>query len=210
MLALPIISKAMEKYTRLYLARHGQVVGFDKLTANGHTDIDITETGVTQMNTLAERLRLVELNAIYATGLTRTEKGARIIGQYHSIPIISKTELKEIFFGDWEGMPLEEIEKKYPGELDKRFADIAGYRPPGNGENMEDVSKRVLNCLREIIRKHEGKNILLLAHGGVNRLVLCDALGIKIASLFNIQQDYGCLNIIDYYPENVLVRLVNG
>ena len=200
----------MEKYTRLYLARHGQVIGFDKLMANGHTDVDITETGETQMNTLAERLRLVEIDAIYATGLKRTEKGARIIGQYHNIPIVSKPEMKEIFFGDWEGMTLEEIEKEYPGELDKRYADIAGYRPPGNGENMKDVSKRVITCLREIIRKHDGKNILLLAHGGVNRLILCNALGMDIADLFNIHQDYGCLNIIDFYPENSLVRLVNG
>ena len=200
----------MEKYTRLYLARHGQVVGFDKLIANGHTDVDITETGEIQMNTLAERLRLVEIDAIYATGLKRTEKGARIIGQYHNIPTISKPEMKEIYFGDWEGMTLEEIEKEYPGELDKRYADIAGYRPPGNGENMKDVSKRVITCLREIIRKHDGKNILLLAHGGVNRLILCNALGMDIASLFNIQQDYGCLNIIDFYLENTLVRLVNG
>ncbi len=200
----------MEKHTRLYLARHGQVVGFDKLVANGHTDVDITETGVIQMNTLAERLRLVELNAIYATGLMRTEKGARIIGQYHNIPIISEPDMKEIFFGDWEGMSLEEIEKVYPGELDKRFADIAGYRPPGNGENMEDVSKRILKCLKGIIKKHTGKKILIVAHGGVNRTILCDALEMDINKLFNIQQDYGCLNILDYYPDNVLVRLVNG
>lgn len=200
----------MEKYTRLYLIRHGQVVGFDKLTANGHTDVDITETGVIQMNSLAERLRLVELNAVYATGLTRTEKGARIIGQFHNTPIISKPEMKEIYFGDWEGMSLEEIEKVYPGEMDKRYSDIAGYRPPGNGENMNDLFKRVLACLKEIIREKIGKNILIVAHGGVNRTILCDALGMDINNLFNIQQDYGCLNILDYYPDNILVRLVNG
>ena len=200
----------MEKYTRLYLVRHGQVVGFEKLKANGHTDVDITETGVIQMNTLAEKLRLVELNAIYATGLIRTEKGARIIGQYHNLPIISKPELKEIYFGDWEGMHLEEIEKACPGELDKRYNDITGYRPPGNGESMSDVSKRVLVCLKEIISENTGKNVLIVAHGGVNRTIFCEALGMDIKNLFNIQQDYGCLNILDFYPDNVLVRLVNG
>lgn len=185
-------------------------MGFEKLLANGHTDVDITETGVTQMNTLAERLRLIEIDAIYATGLTRTEKGARIIGQHHNKPIVSKPDLKEIFFGDWEGMSLKEIGNIYPGEFDKRNADIAGYRPPGNGESMNDVSKRVLPCLKNIIKEQAGKNILMVAHGGVNRVILCDALGMDRANLFNIQQDYACLNIIDYYPENVLVRLVNG
>lgn len=184
-------------------------MGFERMTANGHTDVDITETGVIQMHTLAERLRLVPLDAIYATGLKRTEKGARIIGQYHTVPVITKLDLKEIFFGEWEGMPLDEIERMCPGELDKRYGDIIGYRPPG-GENMTDVSKRVLNCLSEILKKEEGKHILIVAHGGVNRLILCDALGLPVESLFNIQQDYGCLNIIDYYPENRLVRLMNG
>jgi broad specificity phosphatase PhoE len=130
----------MERHTRLYLARHGQTVGFERMTANGHTDVDINETGVVQMNSLAERLRLVEINAIYATGLKRTERGARIIGQYHTVPVISKPDLKEIFFGDWDGMPLDEIERRYPGELDKRYADITGYRPP-NGENMTEIGR---------------------------------------------------------------------
>ena len=200
----------MEKCTRLYLVRHGQVIGFDKLIANGHTDVDITETGVDQMNRLAERMRPVELNAIYATALTRTEKGARIIGQYHKIPIISKPDLKEICFGDWEGMSLEEIDTRYPGELNKRYADIAGYRPPGDGESMEDVRKRVLPCLQDIISENTGKVILIVAHGGVNRLILCEALGLKTSKLFSLEQDYGCLNIIDYYSDNTVIKLVNG
>ena len=127
-----------------------------------------------------------------------------------NLPIISKPELKEIYFGDWEGMPLEEIEKACPGELDKRYNDITGYRPPGNGESMSDVSKRVLVCLKEIISENTGKNVLIVAHGGVNRTIFCEALGMDINNLFNIQQDYGCLNILDFYPDNVLVRLVNG
>lgn len=200
----------MEKYTRLYLARHGQVVGHEKLVANGHTDVDITETGVSQMNALAERLRPVELNAIYDTGLIRTGKGAGIIGQYHDCPIASKPDMKEIYFGAWEGLSLREIEMAYPDELKKRYADIAEYRPPGNGENMKDVIKRVLPCLREIISEQAGKNILIVAHGGVNRLILCEALGMETGNLFRLEQDYGCLNIIDYYPDNAVVKLVNG
>lgn len=200
----------MEEYTRIYLARHGQVRGFEEIRVNGHTDVDITDVGIIQMNTLAERLRLVEIDAVYSTGLVRTEKGAEIIGQYHNRAAITKTELREIYFGDWEGMTLGEIEEAYPGELDKRYSDLAEYRPPGNGENMNDVSKRVLACLDEIIREHQGKKVLIVAHGGVNRLILCRAFEMDIKNLFNIHQDYGCLNIIDYYPANTLVRLVNG
>ncbi len=185
--------------------------GFEKFTANGHTDVDITDTGVEQMNALADRLKQEKLEAIYATGLTRTEKGAEIIGRHHDVPRFSKPELKEIYFGDWEGMTLEEIEKTWPGELTRRFSDIVKYRPTGNGESMQDLSDRVIPGLKEIIKEQAGKNILLAAHGGVNRIILCDALKMDIQNMFNIQQDYGCLNIIDYFPDNnALVRLVNG
>jgi alpha-ribazole phosphatase len=200
----------MEKYSRLYLVRHGQVVGFEELRANGHTDVDITKTGRLQMEDLAERLHLIDIDMIYSSDLIRTERGALIIGRHHNKPYLKKRELREIYFGDWEGMSLSEIEKDYPGEFEKRLGDIANYRPPGNGESMGDVFRRVLSCLTDILNENIGNTILIVAHGGVNRLILCEALGMDISNLFNIQQDFGCLNIIDYYPDNAIVRLVNG
>jgi alpha-ribazole phosphatase len=200
----------MEKYSRLYLVRHGQVIGFEELRANGHTDVDITETGRLQMEALAERLRFVDIDIIYSSDLIRTEKGALIIGRHHNKPYHKKRELREIYFGEWEGKSLSEIDKDYPGEFEKRLKDIANYRPPGNGESMEDLSGRVHSCLTDILTENVGSTILIIAHGGVNRLILCKELGMDISNLFNIQQDFGCLNIIDYYPDNALVRLVNG
>ncbi len=200
----------MDKYSRLYLVRHGQTAGFDEPRANGHTNVDITETGRLQMESLAERLRLADIDAIYSSDLTRTERGAQIIGRHHNKSCHKRRELREIYFGDWEGMSLSEIDEAYPGEFQKRMSNIVNFRPPGEGESMRDAQKRVLSCLSEILAEHSGETILLVAHGGVNRLILCDALGMDISRLFNIQQDYGCLNIIDYYPDNAVVRLVNG
>jgi alpha-ribazole phosphatase len=64
--------------------------------------------------------------------------------------------------------------------------------------------------LRDMLKEETGKDILLVAHGGVNRIILCQALGIDLSNVFSIQQDYGCLNIIDYFPDHALVRLING
>jgi alpha-ribazole phosphatase len=200
----------MERLNRLYLARHGQVVGHERLPANGHTDVDITEIGMLQMEHLAGRLRLIEINVIYSSDLQRTKKGAGIIGRHHDAPHRIIPEFRELCFGDWEGLTMEEIAQDYPGELERRRQDIADYRPPGNGESMRDLSERVLPRLRDMLKEEEGKDILLVAHGGVNRVILCNALGIELVNIFNIQQDYGCLNIIDYFPDHALVRLING
>jgi alpha-ribazole phosphatase/probable phosphoglycerate mutase len=200
----------MEKHNRLFLVRHGQVVGFDRLLANGHTDVDITEVGKIQMESLAERLRLVNIQAIYSSDLKRAETGARILGRYHDVIHHIGPELRELYFGDWEGISMAEINDSYPGELERRRKDIKNFRPPGGGESMLDLSERVIPCFQKILEEQKGKEILIVAHGGVNRIILCNALGLDLMNVFNIQQDYGCLNIIDYYPDSAIVRLING
>ncbi len=200
----------MERLNRLYLVRHGQVVGHERLPANGHTDVDITEIGMLQMENLAGRLRLNEIKVIYSSDLQRTKKGAGIIGRHHDAPHRIIPEFRELCFGDWEGLDLEDIIQRYPGETEKRRQDIVDYRPPGRGESMRDLSQRVIPRLKAMLEEEAGNDILLVAHGGVNRVILCSALGIDLANIFNIQQDYGCLNIIDYFPDHALVRLING
>ncbi len=200
----------MERLNRLYLVRHGQVVDHDGFHANGHTDVDITEVGRIQMEHLAERLQLVDIGVIYSSDLKRAEIGARIIARNHDVSHNILSELREINFGDWEGMSLSEIRMKYPGYLEKREKDIVNFRAPGEGESMYDLSKRILPSLRRILKEQEGKDILIVAHGAVNRIILCDALGLDLSKMFHLQQDYGCLNIIDYFPDYTLVRLING
>lgn len=63
--------------------------------------------------------------------------------------------------------------------------------------------------MEQIICSHQGNEIVIVAHGGVNRVILLDALGAPLDSLFRIEQDYACHNIIDYYADgrSVVVRL---
>jgi alpha-ribazole phosphatase len=201
---------SMDRLNRLFLVRHGQVVGHDGFSANGHTDVDITDVGRGQMEYLAERLRLSDIGIIHSSDLRRSMIGARIIARHHEATYNISPEFRELYFGDWEGLPLTEIRQDYPGELEKRRADIVHYRPPGKGESMNDLSERVLPHLRKILDEEKGRDVLIVAHGGVNRVILCEALGLDLVNVFNIQQDYGCLNIIDYYPDSTLVRLING
>jgi alpha-ribazole phosphatase/probable phosphoglycerate mutase len=192
------------------MIRHGQVVGYDRFPAVGHTDIDITEVGTLQMEHLAERLRLVNLKAIYASDLKRSVKGAQIIARHHNVPIVSLPELREMYFGAWEGLSMSEIQERYPGELERRKDDLSNYRTPGNGESVKALSERIIPCLQGILDDLKGSDILLVGHGGVNRVILCHALGLDLANMISLQQDYGCLNIIDYRADSRLVRLING
>ena len=73
------------------------------------------------------------------------------------------------------------------------------------------MSARVLPALEGIIKGNFGASICVVAHGGVNRVVLSDAMGLGLENFFSIEQDYGCLNIIDYHPDGIkVVKLLNG
>jgi len=200
----------MERTNRIYLVRHGQVKNHEEIPIYGHTDVDLTETGMLQLERMAERLRLVEPGAIYASDLKRAMTGAQQIGCYHNVPIHFLPELREMYFGDWEGYTLGQIISDYPDEVEKRKKNPAHYACPGGGESIYRLSERVIPAFEKIRAQEAGKETVIVAHGGVNRVILSHALGLDLSRVFNIVQDYGCLNIIDYFPDSVGVQLVNG
>jgi alpha-ribazole phosphatase len=192
------------------MVRHGQVAGYDQFPVYGHTDVETTEVGRLQMERLADRLRLAAIHAVYSSDLRRSVMGARIIACHHDVPLFALPELREMYFGDWEGVTLTEIRECFPHELESRNADLLNYRPPGDGESIGQLSNRIMDCFKGILEEQKGKDILLVGHGAVNRVILCHALGLDLTRFFSLHQDYGCLNIIDYFPDSTLVRLVNG
>ncbi len=81
---------------------------------------------------------------------------------------------------------------------------------PG-GETLLDLAARLRPALRRILDRHPGEEVLVVGHGGVNRVILLDAIGAPLDRLFHIEQNYGCYNIIDYSPDGTaVVKLLNG
>lgn len=196
--------------SRIYLIRHGQVNGYRTFPVYGHTDVALTEVGMLQMERVAQRLRHTEPAAIYSSDLQRAAKGAQAIASYHDVPLYALKELREMRFGDWEGLTIQGIRDQFPDELLKRSENILQYRAPGNAESIADLFDRIDRAFERIQKEQEGRDVVIVAHGGVNRVILCRALGLLPSNLYHIQQDYGCLNIIDYFPDAVVVKLMNG
>jgi alpha-ribazole phosphatase len=195
--------------TRLYLVRHGQVADGHTDRYHGHNDIGLSANGVRQFEKLAAQLAPVPLAGIYASDLTRARTGAEIISRGREIAPQIIPELREISFGVWEGLNFTEIAARYPEELQARFRDLTTFRIPG-GESLTDVRTRALPRLTDLIRRHHQEAFLIVAHAGINRVILSDALGLSLEYLFRLDQTYGCLNIIDYFPDLAVVRLLNG
>lgn len=200
--------KMNDQPTRLYLVRHGELVTSKEWRYVGQMDVELNETGKKQIQNLSSRLSSEQIEMIFSSDLTRTIESAEIIG--NKLEIINEpiSELREINLGVWEGLTLEEIEESFPEDLVKRSEDIKDFRII-NGESFSDVKKRVIPKLKNIIEGNVSKRILVIAHGGVNRIIIADALGLDINNIPRLEQNYACLNIIDYYKSGPVVRLIN-
>ena len=192
----------------LYLIRHGEVEGAAEKRYSGHRDVDLTDRGRKELQGLAAFLSEEKFDALYCSDLKRTIESARIIFQSHNLEPVKIPDLRERNFGYWEGMTFDEITKTFSDTFQAWAKNPLRFSPTG-GESTIEFLGRVMPAFEKIRNSHDSQKVAVVAHGGVNRLLLCQALDIPLENLFRIEQDFGCLNIIAYLKDINLVRLMN-
>ena len=196
--------------TRIYLLRHGQVTGYEEKRYNGHADVPLTAEGEAQFGMLQLRLQKKAISAVYSSDLSRCQRGASLIAASHDLEVQIDAQLRELHIGAWEGKTWTELQAEFPQEWQARLEDIVNYQVP-QGESLVALAARVHPVIARIVAGHYGEEVVVVAHGGVNRVILLEAIGAPLHRLFALEQSYGCLNIIDYYADgNAVVQLLNG
>jgi len=191
----------------IYLARHGDIgLGRDKRYI-GQSDLPLSALGEQQATLLKEIFRGVPLDNIVCSDLGRAQQTANIIASAHHINPTARVELRELNMGDWDGKAFSEIRAKYPKEFKARGEDLANYTPPG-GESFSDCYQRVIPVF-ESLAKSEASTLLIVAHAGVNRVILCHVLGIPLQNIFRLDQSYGCFNVIVCQDSEYRLRELN-
>ena len=194
--------------TTIYLLRHGALAAGSRDRFIGQLDLPLAPDGIAEAESLGEALRERRIDAIYCSDLTRSQQTASIVAGQTAIAIEVRSALREISLGDWEGLSRREVAARFPEDYAARGDDLENYRVPG-GESFADCRQRVLTAWQEIVRG-DGQSIVIVGHAGVNRLLLCHLLARPIASLFDIAQDYGCVNVIEPGASGFCVSLING
>lgn len=196
--------------TRIHLLRHGQVSGFESRRYNGQADVALTKLGIEQTRAYVKRLMGLSLAGVYSSDLSRSTFGAGLIAQNCGLEPIQDVRLRELHIGDWEGLSWGEIQQRWPIEWQARLDDLVHIAPPG-GESLQQMATRVRLVLAELLERHQDEEIALVAHGGVNRVILLDAIGAPLTQMFHIEQSYGCRNIVDYFSGSYsIVQLLNS
>ncbi len=190
-----------------YLVRHGDARQDQVKRYIGQLDLSLNAVGRTQIRTLQKTLAEIDFARIYSSDLRRCQETARIIAGPLAKSIRTVPNLREISLGEWEGQPMASIRERFPEEYRRRGREIVDFAPPG-GESFRDLQARVVPAFLEIINRANGV-MILVAHAGVNRTILCHVLGLPLHELFLVPQDFGCFNIIERRGEQLKVKTIN-
>jgi len=147
----------------LYVARHGQTIWNAQNKVCGITDVELTEIGIKQAADLAYEVQGNDINLIISSPLKRAVETSKIVSEICNIPFETDERLIEQNYGIYEG-----VDRKQKEFLNnKRYF---AFKYP-NGESMMQVAYRIYGLIDEIKYKYRDKNVLIISHGGVCRII---------------------------------------
>jgi broad specificity phosphatase PhoE len=193
---------------RIYLLRHGEVSYFDGDGQPFRPDeVSLNGEGLAQAEAAARALEPLEIDRLIASGLARTMETAAALARSGRLAIEVREELREIAPGRLAELPREGFESLFLRALGGELTRASRFL---GGESFGALEDRVLPCFRTLLEESGWKRLAIVAHGGVNRLLIAHALGAGLAAIGRLEQDAGAINIIDVDPDgSLMVRLVN-
>jgi len=193
--------------SRLLLVRHGITILHRDDRFWGSTDVALSDTGVSQAGKLRDRLAREKIKAIYTSILSRARVTAETIASKHKVKVTPCPELKECNFGYVEGLTFEEIQRLHP-DLAEELLNWKTVAFPG-GENIEQLNSRVLVFLEQLEKYGEKDTVLIVAHGGPLRLIICNLLGLGLEHWLQLRVELASLSIVETYSRGAILQLLN-
>lgn len=155
-----------DKKIVLYIVRHGQTLFNKFLRMQGYCDAPLTPEGIEVAEYAADGMKDIEFSAAYSSTSERAADTALILMNERELDLTMLKDLKEMFFGDFEGEKSETVKKENPGLIEKLHAGRKDFKFP-NGESIDDLVERQMRAYDTIIdeNRETGGNILVVSHG---------------------------------------------
>lgn len=148
---------------KIYLIRHGETEANKTFQFQGHIDNPLNSKGLCQAAALGQHYENIVLDEIYSSSMQRARQTAAPLAEAHGLTVQPLDELKEVCFGEWEGLSYDEIKEKWSDQLELFFKQPAQCRMPG-GESFDDVALRVRSVCEDLFKNNSDKNIAIASH----------------------------------------------
>jgi alpha-ribazole phosphatase len=182
--------------TRLFLVRHGETEWNAAHRIQGQTDVPLNEQGLRQASAVAAYLAAESLTAVYASNLSRARQTAEAIAAVHGLPVHLAPELREVDFGEWEGLDEAAIAARFPEEYRLWREDSLRHRPPG-GETIAALRARAAQVYDRVVAAHAGETVALVGHGGSIRALVLHAIGLPLEAYSRLRMRNAAVSLVE-------------
>lgn len=193
--------------TTIYLIRHGETAGNAEVRYIGWTDIPLDAKGVVQAQELCYKLQGCVIDEVYSSPLQRAIATVTPIAEVLRKQIHIENGLKEINCGAWENLTAEQVQEKWPEELDNWARHPDKLQIP-EGDSFVDVQKRLVSTLGAIARANPGKNVAVVSHMGAILTVGCYLTNTPIRDMWSLGQPGNVSISKIVYDDDLNPRLV--
>ncbi len=193
---------------RLLLVRHAEVDETMRERVFGRLDVGLSDTGRAHAERIAEALAAEPIVAVYSSPLRRALDTAAPLARALGLDPVAVDGLRELDFGELEGLTVAEIAERFPAELSWMSAP-ADVSFPG-GESVAALQERAVRAVRWIAAGHAGETVAVFAHAVTIRTVLADALAMPLDALFRLDQTHGGISVVEWHDGAPYVRAVNA
>jgi alpha-ribazole phosphatase len=193
---------------RLLLVRHGETAWNAAGRFQGQVDMALSVTGQRQAKALGRVLAAEGVHALHSSDLQRAWETARIIADTLRCAVQPEPCLREMAFGAWEGLTFAETQQRDPHLLAAWQTAPEQVAPPG-GETLSHVSDRVKTVFHRLVAHCQEQTVVLVAHGGPLRVLLCLALGLPPRAHWQFAIAPGSLSELQVYEQGVVLTRLN-
>jgi broad specificity phosphatase PhoE len=204
--------KELVMLTIMYLLRHGATaanLSRPAVLQGRNQDPPLAALGIRQAELTRDYLAIRPIEACYCSPLRRAVETATIIAAAHDLVPQPLEALIECDVGAWEGLDWQTIRQMDADTYRRYMANPAQHGYPG-GESFDQVYERAAPVLEELLERHRGDSILVVAHHVVNRTYLASLLGLSPAQGRQVSLDNCGISVIVREGEQTRVSTLNA
>ena len=191
------------------MVRHGETELNSAERYWGRSDINLSASGLRQAERLRDYLAVEKIDAIYTSKLQRALVTAETIASRHQPAVVTCAELCEINFGELEGLTFDEISRLYP-DVTRLWAQRSPRLKFPGGEGAAEFNERVGKFLKRLEKHAAEETILVVAHSGVLRTLMCYLLGLEMRYKWQFRLDLASLSVLETHQEGAVLTLLNS
>lgn len=210
--------------TKFLLIRHGQTDWNIQHRFQGQSDTPLNALGERQARQAGQALAQLavkraeqgeQIHAVVSSDLRRAALTARIICEALSARGLPSPEiryeprLREMSFGEWEGLTYTEIQSLDPAALERWGSNFDHIAPPG-GETLNDLAGRIRAVQADLLAQFPAGMVLLVAHGGPLQLWIAEALGLPPGRFWQLHLENASISEMAFYPEGAILNVLNN